>query len=102
MIHTPFTMPRTRNANSLFSRLLEYRHKNLLKRLSEGWSISAAANPCGGEVMNVSLIDESGHFQSQLKLEDLDLFIELELIEGQEAPRKTRFDIINYTLRRVA
>jgi hypothetical protein len=94
-------MPRTRNANSLLNRLLEYRHKNLLKRLSEGWSISAASAP-DGHLMNVSLVDEAGHFQSQLKSEDLDLFIELELIEGQEAPRKTRFDITNYTLRRVA
>ena len=93
-------MPRTRNANSLLGRLLEYRHKNLLKRLSEGWSISAANS--NGQLMNVSLVDEVGHFQSQLKPEDLDLFIELDLIEGQEGPLKSRFDITNYTLRRVA
>lgn len=94
-------MPRTRNANSLLSRLLEYRQKNLLKQLSAGWSISAAANP-NGDLVNVSLVDEAGHFQSQVKQEDLDLFLELELIEGHEAPLKTRFDITNYTLRRVA
>ena len=91
-------MPKTRNPNSLLSRLLEYRHKNLFKRLSEGCSITAATNPTG-QLMSVSLIDEVGHFQSQVSTEDLDLFLELDLLDATEAPRKTRFDIMNYTLR---
>lgn len=78
--------------------MLEYRHKNLFKRLAEGWSISAATNP-SGQLMSVSLVDQVGHFQSQLSSEDLDLFIDLDLLDAKEAPRKTRFDIMNYTLR---
>ncbi len=94
-------MPKTRNAFSLLIRLLEYRQKNLLKKLSEGWLLSAASNPTG-QIMSISLIDEVGHFQANVSNDDFDLFIGLNLIEGSEAPRKARFDIINYTLRKVA
>ena len=94
-------MPKISTVRTLANKLLNYRLKNLVKHLSDGWSITAASD-LQGNIMTISVIDEVGHFQSQISEEDLELLIDMELLEGKDTPGKSRFDIVSYTLRKVA
>lgn len=92
-------MPRLSNERSQAMRMLAYRQKNLLKRLSDGWSI-AATSSLTGKILSLSLLNEIGQFQAQIKDEDFDTLLSNGFIEGKEAPsRRTHLDITMYSLK---
>jgi hypothetical protein len=93
-----FSMPKliSDQAKTL-NALVTYRMKNLVKRLSDGWSITVTERNTG-ELLSISLLTESGTFHSTLHPEELDTLVEQGLLDSREKPGKY-LNVTSYALK---
>lgn len=75
-----------------------YRLKNLVKRLSDGWSITATATG-GGQLLSIALLTESGSFHSKITEDDLAALVDHDLVEGNERMGQRYMVVTNYALK---
>ena len=75
-----------------------YRLKNLVKRLSEGWSIAATSSGAG-QLLSIALLTESGSFHSKITEDDLNTLVENDLVEGNERMAQRHMIVTNYALK---
>ena len=75
-----------------------YRLKNLVKRLSDGWSITATASGAG-QLLSIALLTESGSFHSKITEDDLNALVEHDLVQSHERMGRRYMTVTNYALK---
>ena len=86
------------NDTAVSTEQLCYRLKNLVKRLSDGWSITATATGAG-QLLSIALLTESGSFHSKITEADLNTLVEHDLVEGEERIGRRYMIVTNYALK---
>jgi hypothetical protein len=87
--------------NGASSLQLGWRLKTLVKRLSEGWCITATSS-AAGQLLSISVLTESGAFHSALSEDELNVLVENDLVEGHELNGKRYMNVMSYGLKNVA